>query len=116
MFTKITHLRNSVTYVEAKGKLDIYNTEDYLEEIKGAIAYTEELILEFSHITYVTSIGLRAILELQKIMQERDCKLKLKNVNEDVLNVFKITGFDKFLTIVNDNTTNNDDNLNKIDK
>ena len=48
-------------------------------------------------------------------MQERDCKLKLKNVNEDVLNVFKITGFDKFLTIVNDNTTNNDDNLNKID-
>ena len=114
MFIKITHLKNAVSYVEASGKLDIYNAEDYLEQIKNALAYTEELILEFSQITYITSIGLRAILELQKIMQERDCILKLKNVNEEVLNAFKITGFDKFLTIEND-IDNINDNLTQTD-
>lgn len=108
MFTKITYLKDAVLYVEAKGKLDIYNAQDYLDEIKEHLnrKYTNELVLEFSNISYVASIGLRVILELYKIMQEKDCILKLKNVNEEVLHAFKITGFDKFLTI-----ENNSDNI-----
>lgn len=120
MFIKFTHLKNAVLYVEAKGKLDIYNAQDYLDGIKENITYTKELILEFSQIPYITSIGLRVILELQKIMKERDCKLKLKNVNEDVMHAFEITGFDKFLTIEHDVEDNkdSDNNLNpkEIDK
>ena len=88
-------------YVEAKGKLDIYNANDYLDEIKEEInrKYTKELVLEFSEISFVASIGLRVILELYKTMQKQNSHLILKNVNEEVLNAFKITGFDKFLTI-----------------
>ena len=55
MFTKITHLRNSVTYVEAKGKLDIYNTEDYLEEIKDTLKIRHLIVLVLQH--YLHSIG-----------------------------------------------------------
>lgn len=102
MYIKTTYLRDAVLYVEAKGKLDIYNAQDYLDEVKKHLIYVKELILDFSQIEYVASIGLRAILELHKIMQERDCHITLKNVNEAVLNVFQITGFDKFLTIKND--------------
>ena len=104
MFTKISYLKDAILYVEAKGKLDIYNAHDYLDEIKECLdrTYTKELVLEFSGISNVASIGLRAILELYKIMQERNCPLILKNVNEEVLYAFKLTGFDKFLIIEND--------------
>ncbi len=103
MYTNIKYFQKDASlYVEAKGKLDIYNSQDYLEEIKKHIKYVKELILEFSEITYIASIGLRTILELYKIMQAQNGKMKLKNVNEEVLYAIKITGFDKFLTIEND--------------
>ena len=68
LITKITYLKNAVLYVEAKGKLDIYNAQDYLDEIKDSLSkkYIKELVLEFSGISYVASIGLRVILELYK--------------------------------------------------
>ena len=110
MLVKITALRDAISYVEAEGKLDIYSAPDYLEEVKEYISrsYIKELVLEFSQISYVASIGLRAILELYKIMQERKAVLKLKNVNEEVLYAFKITGFDKFLIIENDSDNENE--------
>ena len=103
MFTRIAYLKNAVSYVEAEGKLDIYNAPDYLEEIKEHMKnkYTRELVLDFSKIGYVASIGLRALLELYKIMHQRKGILKLKNVNEEILHEFSFTGFDKFLIIDN---------------
>lgn len=105
-FTKITYLRDAVLYVEAKGRLDIYNAEDYFNEIMEHLKYIKELVLDFSKITYSTSIGLRVILKLQQIMDNNDCQMTLKNVNEDILHAFQITGFDKFLNIENDSDFN----------
>lgn len=104
MFTKITYLKNATSYVEAEGKLDIYHAPDYLEEIKEHInnIHPSELILDFSKINYVASIGLRAILELHKTMIHRRGQLVLKNVNQEIMQAFKFTGFDKFLTIENE--------------
>ena len=103
MFTKITY-KNAKSYVEAQGKLDIYTAPDYLEEVKEHLSRicTKELVLEFSKISFIASIGLRTILELYKIMQARNGILRLKNVNESVLYAFSITGFDNFLIIEND--------------
>ena len=104
MFTKITYLKDAALYVETSGKLDIYSAPDYLEKIKEhlKLRYTKKLILEFSQINYVASIGLRAILELHNIMHNKKGLLTLKNVNEEILHAFKYTGFDKFLNIEND--------------
>lgn len=111
MFTKATYLGDAVSCIEAEGKLDIYSAPDYLEEIKEHLSrtYTRELILEFSKISFIASIGLRTILEIHKMMQERNGILKLKNVSKEVLYSFEITGFDKFLNIEND-TENTPDN------
>lgn len=104
MFTRITYLDDAISLVQAKGRLDIYSSSDYLEEIKESLKlrYAKELILDFSGITFVASIGLRAILELHKIMQGKSCILKFKNVSKEVLNTFEMTGFTKFLIIEND--------------
>lgn len=102
MLIELKYLENAKLLVQARGKLDIYSTSDYLEEIKKNLNFTKELILDFSEITYIASIGLRAILELHKAMQEKGDSMKIKNVTPDVLNIFKITGFEGFLNIEND--------------
>ena len=107
MLIKIKYLEGAKLLVEAKGKLDIYNTNDYLDEIKKNLNFTKELVLDFSNINCITSIGLRAIFELHKTMQEKEGVIVIKNVCPEVLNTFKITGFSDFLNIENDEDTKN---------
>lgn len=82
------------------GRLDAVTSPEFqsvVEEIfKSAI---EELIFDFNDLEYVSSAGLRIILNAQKLAINNNCKLKIINVNTDVMDVFKITGFDDFLTI-----------------
>lgn len=65
--------------------------DDSDEEIK-------ELVLDLTGIDYVSSIGLRVILELQKRMNEQG-SMKLVNVAPSVMGLFKMTGFTGILTI-----------------
>ena len=85
-------------YVKAIGKLDIDNSAEYGMKVKDALDDINELVLDFAEITYIASIGLRVLLELYQQMSKQG-SIKLINVQEPVLNVLKMTGFDKFLSI-----------------
>ena len=85
-------------YVKAEGKLDIDSAAEYGMKIKDALDDMNELVLDFGGITYIASIGLRVLLELYQQMSKQG-SIKLINVQEPVLNVLKMTGFDKFLSI-----------------
>ena len=88
-------------YVNAAGRLDLDNAVEYGTKIKDYIEDSEDVItnvtLDFSEITFLSSFGLKVILELYKQLKEQDGVLKLKNVSEQLMNSFKMVGFDKFL-------------------
>lgn len=85
-------------YVKASGKLDIDTSAEFGMKVKDALDDMNELVLDFSEITYIASIGLRILLELYQQMSKQG-SMKLINVQEPVLNVLKMTGFNKFLSI-----------------
>ena len=85
-------------YVKASGKLDIDTSAEFGMKVKDAIDDINELVLDFAEITYIASIGLRVLLELYQQMSKQG-SIKLINVQEPVLNVLKMTGFNKFLSI-----------------
>ena len=87
-------------YITASGKIDIETAVEYGTTIKDLLDDIEELVLDFSEITYVSSIGLRVILELHQQMADQKGSMQILNVQPEVLNIFKMTGFDKFLKIV----------------
>lgn len=91
-------MNESGLYVKAEGKLDIDTSAEYGMKIKDALDDMNELVLDFAGITYIASIGLRVLLELYQQMSKQG-SIKLINVQEPVLNVLKMTGFDKFLSI-----------------
>lgn len=90
-------------YVNASGRLDLDSAVEYGVTVKNAVEDApeeiKELVLDFSEITFISSFGLKVVLELYKEMQARQGFLKLKNIPEQLKNSFKMVGFDKFLDI-----------------
>ena len=84
-------------YVKASGRLDLDSAVEYGVKIKDTMEDAQEdikeLILDFSQITFISSFGLKVILELYNEMQAKQGSLKLKDSS------FKMVGFDKFLDI-----------------
>ncbi len=85
-------------YVKAAGKLDIDSSAEYGMKVKDELDDVKDLVLDFADITYIASIGLRVLLELYQQMSKQG-SIKIINVQEPVLNVLKMTGFNKFLSI-----------------
>ena len=57
-----------------------------------------ELILDLKDMSYTSSAGLRVILKAQKLMNQQG-SMKVTGVQNDVLEVFDMTGFSDILTI-----------------
>ena len=91
----------NVLYVRASGRLDLDTAVDYGTKVKDTIEdsnnFITEVVLDFSQITFISSFGLKIILELYKLMKERNGVLKLKGVSESLMSSFRMVGFDKFL-------------------
>lgn len=79
------------------GRLDT-STAPQMEAVVDEIAGVDELVLDCSALEYVSSAGLRVIMKAQKKMAAAG-SMKVTNVNETIMEVFEITGFDSFLTI-----------------
>ena len=93
-------VNNSKYLISPVGKIDTVTAVEFGTTVNDAIDDYEisELVVDFEKVTYVSSMGLRVILELQKKMMNIGY-MELINVPQTVLDVFKMTGFDKILTI-----------------
>ena len=84
--------------ISLEGRLDTTTAPSLEAELKSSLNDIETLFFDFSKLEYVSSAGLRVLLATQKIMNTQG-KMKLINVNEEVKEVFDITGFTDILTI-----------------
>ena len=77
---------------------DEYNTNKnrYKHASNNKVAVIDK---SSNEIVYISSIGLRVLLEFQKRMSNPKT-MKIINVKNEVMEVFTMTGFNKILTIV----------------
>ncbi len=99
MFEVKTKRDGSVLNVALSGVLDTKGAPDLNDAVLGSISELTEIHFDFSDLEYLTSAGLRTILEAQQEMDDKDGVLTIKNVNEDIMEVFEMTGFIDVLTI-----------------
>ena len=81
------------------GRLDSLTAENFENELMLDLKDVDSVTLDCKKLEYVSSAGLRVLLNLQQTLGEDD-SLKLMNVNEDIMSVFALTGFDEILQIV----------------
>lgn len=87
-----TEINNGKLIINLEGRLDT-NTAPQLEDtINQQIENITELLLNLKNLEYISSAGLRVILSAQKIMNKQG-KMKIINANDNVMEVFDMTGF-----------------------
>ncbi len=80
------------------GRLDTTTAPLLEETMNNSLKDVEKLVLDFEKLEYVSSAGLRVLLNAQKTMNKQGTMV-LKNVCADVNEVLEITGFSDILTI-----------------
>ena len=80
------------------GRLDTQTAPELEKEIDILVLNLKELIFDMNGLEYISSAGLRVILKAQKIMNTKG-SMKLIGVNDNIMEVFDITGFLDILTI-----------------
>ena len=95
----ITKTKNGTSLtIMLEGRLDTMTAPQLELELKSSIDGIEKLFLDFASLEYISSAGLRILLSAQKIMNKQG-SMVIRNVNEDVMDIFDITGFADILTI-----------------
>ena len=89
----------STLTVYVEGKLNAVTSPQLEAEISD-LEGVEELIFDLKDLLYTSSAGLRVLLNAQKIMEDQGSMI-VRNPNEDVMEIFKETGFLKIFDIRN---------------
>lgn len=94
---KTTHQSTETGDVIAiEGRLDASTARDFEAAIMAAVG-TGPVVLDFTEVDYISSAGLRVLLLALKALTAKGRRLALAMPNPDVMDVIKLTGFDKLL-------------------
>ena len=94
----IKTLNGDALNIALEGRLDTSTAPNLEAELKSSLDGITNLVLDFNKLEYISSAGLRVVLSAQKTMSKQG-EMKLVGVNEEVMEVFEITGFVDILTI-----------------
>jgi len=83
----------STVILYLNGRLDTANAPLLERKIKQWGEDITELVLDFSELEYISSMGLRVLLQAKKSFKEEDRKLIIKNMGDSIREVFEMTGF-----------------------
>ena len=83
--------------IKLGGKLDT-NTSPELDSKMSELEGMEEVIIDMKELDYISSAGLRVLLSMQKVMNKQG-KMTITNVCDNVMDIFEVTGFSDILTI-----------------
>ena len=85
--------------VVISGNIDTVTAPELDTKLQENLSGIKDLILDFAAVDYISSAGLRVILMANQQMEDVDGNMSVKNVNEDVRDVFEMTGFDSLLNL-----------------
>lgn len=92
--------RGNFQVIELEGRLDS-NTSPELADFMKDNDFTgyRGVILEMTNLNYISSAGLRVLLNSSKEFKTRNAEFTLCGMQDHIREVFEISGFDTFLKI-----------------
>ncbi len=97
---KITkNFTDGVLTVEIDGRIDTMTAPELEGELKHSVTDdVQVLIFDFAKVEYLTSAGIRVIMAAEKVMS-RQGQMKLIHVNDEINEIFDMTGLIDLLVI-----------------
>jgi len=81
------------------GEVDSMNTPEIEERLLKEVDGVKELVFDLGKLDYISSAGLRVLLQMQKMMKPVG-SMVIANTTDDVMDIFKVTGFVRLFTFV----------------
>jgi anti-anti-sigma factor len=95
------------------GKLDANTASEVEKNLQDAInSGNKKLVLDLQGLDYLSSAGIRVLLQAYKRMESSKGEMVLTSLNEKVLEIFAIAGLDHFFVL----TDNEEEAINKMNK
>ncbi len=94
-------LKEDELTIKISGRLETVTAPKLEEELKTSLQGVKTLIMDLEELEYISSAGLRVLFSAQKTMNKQG-RMIVRNVNEDVMEVFEVTGSVDVLTIEKD--------------
>ena len=90
---------NKELTLTVEGRVDTITSKDLGKEINAELGNFDSLIMDFTDLEYISSAGLRVLITTQKKLKAENIPLVIKNVNDTVNEIFRMSGFNKILKI-----------------
>ena len=92
--------RGKVKIVGLRGRLDANSSQTVEKQLLALINQGEcRLVLDFSELTYMSSLGLRVLMMVAKNIKKVNGKLALAGLNDHIYEIFKIAQFTTIFSI-----------------
>ena len=88
----------SELFVVVEGNIDSATAPELNKAIEGTLGRIKVLVFDFEKVDYVSSAGLRVLLASRKAIA-KDGNVIVRHPNQNVMDIFVMTGFDNILTI-----------------
>lgn len=85
--------------LSVKGRIDTLTSVEFDGAIQEEYGNFNSLIIDFNDVNYISSAGLRVLIATEKKLDAENIKMVILNVNDEIQNIFKLSGFDKILEI-----------------
>ncbi len=92
--------RGKVTIVWLRGRLDASSSPGVEKQLQALFDQGEErLVLDFSELIYISSLGLRVLIVAAKNVQKVNGKLALAGLNDHIYEIFRIAHFTSIFSV-----------------
>ncbi len=92
--------QDQTVIVTVDGRLDGANAQQFQGYFTGALDENDRaVVLNFEHLSYISSAGLRVILIAAKTLRRRDAQLVVCSLSDPIREVFQISGFDQIIQV-----------------
>lgn len=93
METTVEHLEDKIM-VTLKGELDTAAATEVSEKLEPLYsANGKDVVIDCTELEYISSSGLRILISILKGARNGGSRVVMKNLNDDIKDVFKLTGF-----------------------
>ena len=82
-----------------EGRIDALTAPELERKLADELDDTEELVFNLENVEYLSTAGLRVFLAYSQEMEARSGSIRVVHVNEVIMRVLTLTGFQDFLNI-----------------
>ena len=93
-------IEDDKVYLALEGELDTLTAPDFQAVLEPLLPDASSVTLDFEKLNYVSSAGLRLLMIAEQTMEDKGAeKIRVKNMNDVISEIFDITGFKNILDL-----------------